>query len=235
MKIITTSWDDGYPSDLRLGELLHKYGIKGTFYIPKTNPEHKVMPEKNILELSKTFEIGGHTMNHAFINRNSRALFESEIKACYEWLADLTGEAPHSFCFPRGIYTKTAVKYCLQTGFSLVRTTELLNPRLDRSAGLFPTTLQMFPHSRITYCKHLLKRFKFNSLGLYLKSGWKSNLFELVEFYLDHIAAHGGCFHLWGHSWELDQFNLWEDLEEILKMIGHNDDFSYLPNNELVA
>jgi hypothetical protein len=28
---ITTSWDDGHPLDLRVAELLAKYGLKDTF------------------------------------------------------------------------------------------------------------------------------------------------------------------------------------------------------------
>ncbi len=30
----TTSWDDGSIYDMRLAELLLKYGLKATFYIP---------------------------------------------------------------------------------------------------------------------------------------------------------------------------------------------------------
>jgi SAM-dependent methyltransferase len=33
---ITTSWDDGHPTDLRVAALLAKYGIAGTFYVPAT-------------------------------------------------------------------------------------------------------------------------------------------------------------------------------------------------------
>ena len=42
MKIITTSWDDGHPLDFKLAELLNKYNLKGTFYIPRSNAEHRV-------------------------------------------------------------------------------------------------------------------------------------------------------------------------------------------------
>lgn len=235
MKIITSSWDDGHPSDFRLAELLQKYQLKGTFYIPQTNPEHEVMTEQEILQLDERFEIGGHTVNHTIIDRRSKDLFETEIKGCYNWIKDLTGAYPLSFCFPRGIYNNTAVEYCIDLGFKVIRTTELLNPKGYTSNGLFPTTLQMYPHSSLTYCKHLLKRFKFESLGLYLQSGWTSNLLELSEYYLDHISKNGGCFHLWGHSWELDEFNLWDDLEGVLKTIANNSEFSYISNSELVV
>lgn len=234
MKVITSSWDDGYPSDLRLADLLQKHQVRGTFYIPQTNPEHPVMTESEILQLKEAFEIGGHTINHTSINSNSADLFETEIKGCYNWIKDLTGERPLSFCFPRGIYNKAAVEYCTDLGFKVIRTTELLNPYGIVSNGLHPTTLQMFPHSKITYCKHLLKRFKFKSLGLYIQSGWKSNLLELTEYYLDHISKNGGCFHLWGHSWELDEFDLWKELELVLKTIGNNSEFSYISNSDLI-
>ena len=37
--IVTTSWDDGSRLDLKLAELLEKYGISGTFYVPKTEDD----------------------------------------------------------------------------------------------------------------------------------------------------------------------------------------------------
>ena len=33
--LITTSWDDGNKLDIKVAELLDKYGMKGTFYIAK--------------------------------------------------------------------------------------------------------------------------------------------------------------------------------------------------------
>lgn len=33
--IVTTSWDDGQTFDEKLSSLLLKYGVKGTFYIPR--------------------------------------------------------------------------------------------------------------------------------------------------------------------------------------------------------
>src|SRR4051794_21779274 len=34
---ITTSWDDGHPLDIRIAELLAKYDLPGTFYIPRAS------------------------------------------------------------------------------------------------------------------------------------------------------------------------------------------------------
>ena len=41
--ILTTSLDDGHPLDLKLADLLAKYCVPGTFYIPLGNGERPAM------------------------------------------------------------------------------------------------------------------------------------------------------------------------------------------------
>ena len=62
--LITTSWDDGHPLDMKLCSLLRDYGIRATMYIPITNSEYKVISSDTIRAIAKDFEIGGHTYNH---------------------------------------------------------------------------------------------------------------------------------------------------------------------------
>ena len=233
MKLITTSWDDGNIADLRLAELLDKYNLAGTFYIPAANKEHSVMSEKDIVELSGGFEIGGHTINHVKVDKTSFRLFDAEIKGCYEWLTNLLGQPPISFCFPVGAYNKSAIDYTLSTGFKIIRTTELLNPWLDAYDPIVPTTLQVYPHSAFTYYKHLIKRLKYKSLKLYIKSNNTSDLIQLVDFYLNNPDLEEGCFHLWGHSWEIEENNLWSKLEEIFKILSNISGVSYVNNGDL--
>lgn len=233
-KLITTSWDDGYPADFHIAELLQKYKLQGTFYIPKTNSEYEVMSEAKVVELARHFEIGGHTINHVRIKKKSKTLFDQEILACAKWLEELLGEAPVSFCFPGGVYNKPAIAYAFKAGFQLIRTTELLNPAIGKEYGVFPTTLQVYSHSSFTYIKHLLKRLKFRSLRLYLSTGFGTHLQYLAEYYLDHISKHGGCFHLWGHSWEIEKKELWGELEQLLKIISDYEDYQSVQNRDLL-
>ena len=234
MKVITTSWDDGHMADFRLAELLEKYNLQGTFYIPASNNEHEVMDEKSVVELSNKFEIGGHTIHHTRINKASDDLFEKEIRGCYTWLNDLLGEVPLSFCFPGGVYNSAAVDYTFKTGFKIIRTTELLNPWFDNKNCIVPTTLQVYNHSAFTYYKHLLKRFKFRSLILFLKSSRSSDLNKVLEYYLNHMLQNGGCLHLWGHSWEIDQYKLWPQLESLFSMIANIGEVDYVTNKALL-
>jgi len=234
MKLITTSWDDGHIMDFRIAELLEKYGLSGTFYIPLRNKEHEVMSENKLLELSAKFEIGGHTIGHTRINNKSKELFDYEIKGCYDWLNNLLGKAPKAFCFPGGVYNSAAIDFTLNTGFEVIRTTELLNPWMDANKVVIPTTLQVYPHSRFTYIKHLIKRVKVESLLFYLKSNKSSDLRKMLEYYIEYIQLNGGCFHLWGHSWEIEEYNLWETLEDLLKMLSGIPGMDYVNNGELL-
>jgi hypothetical protein len=42
-------------------------------------------------------------------------------------------------------------------------------------------------------------------------------------------------FHLWGHSWELDELGLWEEVDQALQVIAKNAPASsHLSNGETV-
>lgn len=232
MKLITTSWDDGHPLDFKIAELLDKYSINGTFYIPRSNPENEVMRENDLCELARTFEIGGHTLNHTFLRKNAGDVYEYEIAGSFNWLKDLLGKSPESFCFPGGHYNSLVIKTAKQAGYKFFRTVELLS--IDNRSSLLPTSLQLFEHNRFTYLKHLVKRKKVENFIQWLGSGTESDLLKLTDYYLNKIEEKSsGCFHLWGHSWEIEQFGLWKKLEEVLKHLAERKDFKFVSNKDL--
>jgi peptidoglycan/xylan/chitin deacetylase (PgdA/CDA1 family) len=233
LKFITTSWDDGSPADLRLAELLGKYNLQGTFYVPKQNDEHDVMSERDLLKLSKHFEIGGHTLSHKSLKKASRQEIDFEVNGSFNWLSEILNEHPVSFCLPYGHYNNKCIELIHKSGFRYIRTTELLSAS-DPSL-LSHTTLQVFQHSRLTYFKHLLKRGRFKNLGLWIQGGSSENHFRLLDYYLDYIHVNGGCFHLWGHSWEIEELQLWNRLELIFKRISNQQGFQYVKNRDLIA
>lgn len=232
MRFITTSWDDGHPADIRLAELLGKYGLNGTFYIPRFNDEHIVMDENEIHELSKNFEVGGHTLHH----KNLVVLGENEVvhevKGCFDWLQDVLKSEPVCFCPPYGKYSSASLSIIASAGFKLVRTTELLSPILN--LPVLPTTIQVYDHSRFTYFRHLVKRRKLWNMALWARSGFSSDIFRLLEYYMNFIALNDGCLHLWGHSWEIDACNGWNRLEQIFKFISSQTGFLYVQNRDLI-
>ncbi len=76
--LITTSWDDGHPLDLKLSSLLKDYGISGTMYVPIRNHESIVMTNEQLKNVAKDFEIGGHTFNHTTLTEvdEDRVIYE---------------------------------------------------------------------------------------------------------------------------------------------------------------
>ncbi len=233
-KIITTSWDDGHPLDKRIAELLIKYRLKGTFYVSAFNPEHEVMQISDIKELSKYFEIGGHTKNHVVLTKVPLQVASNEISECKAWLSDMIGKPPVCFCYPQGKFTASIVKLVQEDGFKYARTTEY--SRIDiRNILIAPTTMQMYKHTKGTYLKNLVKRGNIDGMEMVFKiRHYTPRLIDLIEYWLEKINREGGIFHLWGHSWEIDQFDLWGEIEEVLKLLSHLDGFAYKSNGELL-
>src|SRR5436189_5212479 len=81
---ITTSWDDGHPLDLRVAELLAKYGLQGTFYVPQT-ADTGTMTATQIRELGSTFEIGAHTMHHLDFTAATEQQVRAELNESKAW------------------------------------------------------------------------------------------------------------------------------------------------------
>lgn len=233
MKLITTSWDDGHPLDYRMAELLNKYNLAATFYIPRHNSERQVMSGSQIAGLAKQYEIGGHTLNHVRLHQQNRNIIKNEVAGSFNWLKDLLGHDPESFCFPGGIYNKPAIAAVFKSGYKLARTTELLCTKFSPAETIVSTTLQAYEHSGFTYCKHLLKRARWTNLIKWLTLNSSNNLVKLSEKYLNEVVKKDGCFHLWGHSWEIEENKLWKKLEEIFKALSNRPDFKYIENKHL--
>lgn len=234
MKYITTSWDDGHVLDFKLADLLNKYNLPGTFYIPKSNAEHEVMTPQQVAELAKGFEIGGHTLSHIRLHTTDNQTLEYEIAGSYNWLSDLLGDAPVSFCFPGGVFHNEAVAVVYKSGYKVARTTELLSTKTQLHNRLTPTTLQVYEHTAFTYTKHLVKRGRLTNLIQWLNNASLQKLPSLTETYLNRVEKYGGCFHLWGHSWEIEELSLWGKLEELFRIMSNREGFSYVANKEIL-
>ncbi|MCG8636149.1 MAG: polysaccharide deacetylase family protein [Desulfobacterales bacterium] len=232
--IVTTSWDDGSPEDLKMAELLHKYGLAGTFYIPVMNDERPVMHPREILALGKEFEIGSHTYHHRVLPGLPAREMRRQVLDGKRSLEQLLGREVPSFCYPKGKFSPKTIKCVKETGIRLARTTQAfnINPACSRfSCG---TSLQAFPERPAIHLRHGLKEFNFTGIYLYaaklhLASNWESlamNLFDLA-------AEKGGIWHLWGHSWEIEAYGLWKKLEAVFQYVSGREQPLYMTNGEM--
>jgi len=234
---VTTSWDDGTVQDLRLADLLSKYSVPATFYVAKCHP-YGSLQESQIKELAQSFELGAHTLNHVALNSVSDALADNEIANSKIWIEQLSGRRCQVFCFPQGNFSSRHVHMVRKAGFYGARTVELMSSTtasLVSGVAIMPTTIQAFPHKRSAYLRNILRRHSVSNLVTYLHSqgkDWTTTAASLLTL----ISSHGGLFHLWGHAWEIDQFDLWRDLEQVLQTLEqYKSVATFVYNSEVCA
>jgi|SRR5215472_11024963 len=218
---ITTSWDDGHPLDLRVADLLHKYGLPATFYIPLDN-ELPVLTPLQVRELSADFEVGAHTVHHSDLLKVPEGVARREIMDCKIELEQICGRPCTAFCFPKGHFRREHVSMAREAGYRSVRTVELMSmemPHVQNGVAILPTTIQAIPAAFSQVARNSLKRLRPVNFIHYLffrKSDWVAT----AEAVLEHVLNRGGVFHLWGHSWEVERTDQWENLERILSILA---------------
>jgi peptidoglycan/xylan/chitin deacetylase (PgdA/CDA1 family) len=114
---VTFSVDDGHPSDLRTADLLRKYDLKATFYVPAQNAERPVMAHYQVRDLARSFELGAHTRNHLRLTGLPEEKAKAEVLEGKMWLEDLIGSPVTSFCYPGGKFNSRIVDIVEQAGF----------------------------------------------------------------------------------------------------------------------
>jgi glycosyltransferase involved in cell wall biosynthesis/peptidoglycan/xylan/chitin deacetylase (PgdA/CDA1 family) len=214
---ITTSWDDGHPLDLRIAELLAKHGLRGTFYVPLENTR-STLSAAQIRDLSSAFEVGAHTLHHLVLTTLPSDRARAEIFQSKTGLEEITGKPCKVFCFPKGRYANAHVEMLGEAGFTGARTIELLSfnrPRAEHGIAIMPTTLQACPHPTFTYVRNAAKRFRFKAVGSLLLHSHGTDWAATAVALLNHAQKSGGVFHLWGHSWEIEEYQQWQALDRV--------------------
>jgi hypothetical protein len=219
---ITTSWDDGHPLDLRVAELLARHALPGTFYVPRV-AENGTMALDQIRELSRAFEIGAHTLDHVTLTLATEQQAWQQIIGSKCWLEDTTGLRCRMFCPPQGKYSGRHLEMARKAGYLGLRTVELASldcPRPKAGLMLMPTSVQAYPHDPLAFCRNAIKRAAFGNLWRYIVYGHSSDWTALAGSLLSRAIEGGGVFHLWGHSWELQQTGQWQRLDEVFGMLS---------------
>ena len=232
--IVTSSWDDGHPLDVRLAELLAAHGLRGTFYVPITNADRAVLKPAELNTLQQLqMEIGAHTYSHTALPALDPSTIVHELISSKTALEDIVARPVTSFCYPQGKFNCWARQQTIEAGYRLARTTVSFRLGYDFDPFLMPTSFQFVPHPSANHVRHALKEGNFRGLVEWIANfGARSNLLELLDVMFQYILQQGGILHLWGHSWEIEQESLWEVLDVALGHIAHHPEVLYLTNTE---
>jgi peptidoglycan-N-acetylglucosamine deacetylase len=232
-RYVTISVDDGYPLDSRVAELLVKYGLQATFYIPASNPERPVMPDSQIRDLAQQFEIGGHTYNHAGLKALPEEKAFAEIYDGKKWLEDLLSQPVISFCYPQGKFNSLTPRLVQKAGFLGARTCLFNLHSFPRDPFLWGLSTHACYHSRLIQLRHAALEGNVAGMVNFLRTYHGTTDWQQHFFYaLEHVERHGGIAHLYLHSWEIDQLGQWAELEAVLAETSRSD-FAKVTNGAL--
>jgi hypothetical protein len=181
------------------------------------------MSAAQVRDLSTTFEIGAHTLDHVFLPDVPDIRADEQIAGSKKWVEDVTGNPCPLFCPPAGKFHHHHLRLIRIAGFRGLRTVEFMSldrPRSIDGLLVMPTTLQACPHGRAVYLRNFAKRLAMRNLWLWITTArspdWASNVRDLLAATL----RRGGVFHLWGHSWEITEHAQWDRLEQAFGLMS---------------
>ena len=199
---IEFSLDDGSKHDVMALALLMKHGFadRTTFYIPTV----RELSDDEVVFISQHAQIGGHTVTHPMdLKLLTGTELMKEIGGNKTYLEDLIQRPITSFCYPRGRYNddvKVAVRF---SGFKEARTTRVLQ--------IFEGSDPYEKHTTI----HMMQREEYEGMD------W----LEVAETMLEQARKMPDktCFHVWGHSWELEKNQDWPRFEKLLEILSNEE------------
>ena len=217
-KAVTLSYDDGVVFDRKLIQILDEYGLKCTFnlnselYAKETNVRRLTKDEATELYKNSKHEVAIHGAKHLSLAEVSPEAATRDVIDDRENLEKQFGRIVKGMAYANGSFNDTAVEVLKNCGIKYARTTVATN-KYD-----IPTDwLRLAPT-----CHHTTK-----------------NLEELTEEFLSfkedsyYWGNSPKLFYLWGHSYEFNDNNNWEIIENFAKKVGNREDIWYATNGEV--
>lgn len=216
-KALTFSFDDGNVDDIRLVEILNKYGLKGTFNLNSgkiTNADcWRYCDVKNVHHINFTeypdlyqgHEIASHSYTHPDLTKLDRNTVFNEVKTDKLLLDFMYHQNTESFAYPFGAYNDEVYTVLSECNIKCARTVEsTYNFELP---GNF---LKWHPTCHFTDAEINALAKKFIQLK-------------------DETAI----FYIWGHSYELVTEDDWGKFDRLCSKLAFNEDISYCTNIEI--
>lgn len=220
---IAFSWDDGALEDQKLFELHAKYGLPGMFFVPTRNKEGRdVLTPEIIRKAPKEYiSFGGHTENHTYLTSIPIEQVESEVVNNKKYLENILGHEVQDFCLPGGAYNSEIINIVYKH-FKTIRTADTMNFRYF--SGILKPAFHFYPRGNKSLFGNAV-RSKNYVYAAYVMAHYRESYFDLLESMIKRELCNDNCvFVVWGHSWELEKFQLWEELEHFMKL-------DYVKNN----
>ena len=227
-KILTFSYDDGVTQDIRLIELLNRYGMKATFnlnsellgrggYLMRADQkiDHIKVDPADVKSIYIGHEVAAHTKTHPLLPAfENDADIIAEVEEDRLKLSELCGYEVVGMAYPCG-----GKNYDRRVSEIIKANTGIRYARTIESCGHFKTQDNLH---------------EFHPTAFHMANSLDNldELFKKGEEFLELNTDEKSVFYIWGHAYEFDVYNTWDKFEEFLKMMANRPDISYLTNKE---
>ena len=214
---IAFSWDDGALEDQKLFALHEKYGIPAIFFVPTRNCEGRDVITPAIMRKaeSRYVSFGGHTENHRYLTQIPITDVDAEVLHNKEYLEDALGHEISDFCLPGGKYD-TKIADIVYHYYKTIRTADTMN--FSYRGGLLKPAIHFYPRGNKSLLGNALRNKSYVQAA-YVATHYKMNYFDLVtELIETEQYNEESVIIIWGHSWELAQYQLWDKLEKVMQL-----------------
>jgi hypothetical protein len=209
-KALTLSYDDGKVHDRRLVDILNQYGVRGTFHLNSGNlgkPGYITREEVKLLFAGH--EVSAHTVTHPLLDLIPKERVVMEMMDDRRSLEQIVGYPVRGMSYPYGSYNQSVVDTMPALGIRYARTVN--------SHGTF-----MMPENPLLWnptCHHKTMHQHVEEFLKPAEKQWRKRM-EL--------------FFVWGHSYEFENDNNWEELESFCRSISGHDTIWYASNIEII-
>ena len=210
------SWDDGALEDRKLFELHEKYSIPGMFFVPTENREGREVLTPNIIREAESpyIQFGGHTAHHTYLTCIPLENVEEEVVSNQKYLEDVLGHTVTDFCLPGGKYNDDILQIVYRH-YKTIRTADTMNFRYE--GGALKPSIHFYPRGIKSLLGNAARNESWAQL-LYVIFHSRDEYFQLLQGLLERERKkESSIVMIWGHSWELEKYGLWEKLEIFMK------------------
>lgn len=209
-KAVTLSYDDGVIYDKRLIEIMDKNGLKGTFNINSglfSDDGNRRMTREQALELymNSGHEVAVHGRVHMSLTNENPVSAYNDVFEDRIALEAMFDTIITGMAYAYGDYNDQVVEILKKCGIEYSRTC-ITTERFD-----IPTDWLRLP----TTCHH-----------------YNPKLMKLAKEFLED-SDEPELFYLWGHSYEFNDNNNWNIIEQFSEFVGNRNDVWYATNSEI--
>lgn len=212
-KAVTFSYDDGQIYDRRLVQMFNRYGLKGTFHLnsgmlnKKEKTGEEFVTREELPELYKGHEIACHGVRHAYPTHLSQMQMVQEFYEDRCALEAYSGRIIRGCSYAFGEYDERVKETLKSLGFVYCRTVE--STEGFRMPEDFLTWTPSFHHNDV----------------------FKADLERFI-----HMPGYMRIplLYIWGHSFEFEREQTWEQMEKFCSKIAGQSDTWYSTNIEIV-